>query len=128
MTFAATALYASLLTLLFLVLATGVTLQRARTGISILHGTDMTLALWMRRHGNLAENLPLVLLLMALCEARGLPWAWLHAAGITVLVGRLAHAFGLSATNARAPLRIIGGALTQLVLLATSIYLVWSLF
>ncbi len=128
MTFAATALYASLLTVLFLALATGVTLHRARTGISILHGTDMTLALWIRRHGNLAENLPLVLMLMALCEARGLPSPWLHAAGIAVLVGRLAHAAGLSVTNARAPLRIIGGALTQLVLLTMSIYLLWSLF
>lgn len=123
MTFPVTSFYASLLTLLVLVLANIVTARRAKTGISILHGDDMTLALWIRRHGNLVENLPLALILMGLSEARGMEQLWLHAVGAVLVVGRLAHVAGLSITDVRAPLRIVGGLLTQLPMLAMAVYL-----
>ena len=126
MTFQVTALYAAIFTILVLVMATIVTANRARAKVSILHGDDMTLALWMRRHGNLIEHVPLILILMALCEARGLPVMWLHVGGIVVLVGRLTHIVGLNLTNPAAPLRITGGTLTHLPMLAAAIFLAWS--
>lgn len=127
MSFQVTALYASLVTVWVVVLANIVSAKRGRAGISILHGDNMNLALWIRRHGNLVENAALVLLLMALCEARSMPQAWLHAIGALLIAARLAHAAGLDATRPGAPLRIIGGAGTQLAMLSAVTYLVWSL-
>jgi uncharacterized protein len=126
--FQATAFYASILTVLVIVLANIVSAKRGQTGIAILHGDSLDLALWMRRHGNLAENLPLALLLMALCEARGLTPLWLNAMGVTLVVARLLHLVGLDATNAKSPLRIAGGVGTQLAMASGVGYLVWSLF
>lgn len=128
MTFAVTSLYAAILTVLFLILAALVIVQRTKTGISILHGDNMTLALAIRRHGNLAEYLPLLLILMAFCEVRGLDGTWLHVIGTVAIAGRLAHVAGLSATNANHPLRIAGGTLTHLTMLVMSAYLLWSQF
>ena len=115
MTFQITALYAAIFTVFVVVLANVVSAQRARAKVSILHGDDMKLALWMRRHGNLVENIPLALILMGLCEANGLSGPWLHAMGIVLIVGRLAHVVGLNVTNPAAPLRIAGGAAGFLV-------------
>lgn len=128
MSFPVTSLYAALFTLLVIVLANVISARRGKAGISILHGDDMGLALWIRRHGNLVENLPLALILMGLCEASGLPPLWLHAVGIVLILARLAHLLGLNTNNPAAPLRIIGGAGTQLVLLAAAGWLVWSQF
>lgn len=127
MSFQVTAVYACLVTVWVIVLANIVSVKRGRTGISILHGNSVNLALWIRRHGNLVENAALALLLMALCEARDMPPAWLHAIGALLIAARLAHAAGLDATRPGAPLRIIGGAGTQFAMLAAVAYLIWSL-
>lgn len=128
MTFHITALYAALLTLLVIVLANVVSAKRGRAGISILHGDDLDLALWIRRHANLVENLPLALLLMALGEAAGLGTTWLHALGIVLVASRLLHVAGLSKDRPTAPLRIIGGVGTQLVMLAAAGFLLAGWF
>ncbi|WP_417309487.1 MAPEG family protein [Devosia sp.] len=127
MSFPVTSIYAAIFTVLVIVLANIVSARRGKTGISILHGDDMNLALWIRRHGNLLETLPLALLLMALCEAAQLPALWLNAFGIGLLAARLAHLIGLSVDRPTAPLRIAGGALTQLLMLAAAAWLIWSL-
>ena len=127
MNFQATALYASILTVMVIVLANVVSAKRGKAGISILHGDNLDLALWTRRHGNLIENVPLALLLMALCEARGLAPFWLNTMGITLVTARLFHVAGLDPTNAKSPLRIAGGAGTQLSMLGAVGYLIWSL-
>ena len=128
MTFQVTALYAAIFTFLIIVLANIVSAKRGKAGISILHGDDLDLALWMRRHGNLVENLPVALLLMALCEARGLPLPWLNAMGIVLLAARLLHLVGLDKANVKSPLRIAGGVGTQISMLGAAGYLLWSLF
>ena len=128
MSFQVTSLYAAIFTLMVVILANIISAKRGRAGISILHGDDMNLALWIRRHGNLIENLPLALILMGLCETAGLPIAWLHAMGIGLVVARAAHLFGLAVDRPAALLRIIGGAGTQLTMLAAAIFLIWSQF
>lgn len=128
MSFQVTAVYASILTVWMIVLANIVSAKRGQTGISILHGDNTDLALWIRRHGNLAENLAVALLLMALCEARGLPAEWLHAMGVLLVVARIAHAAGLDPAKPAAPLRLAGGLGTQVAMLGAVVYLVWSLF
>ncbi|PSJ57992.1 MAPEG family protein [Kumtagia ephedrae] len=125
MSFQITALYASILTVMVIVLANVVSAKRGRSGISILDGGDADLALWMRRHGNLVENAPLALLLMAFCEARGLGPTWLHAIGIVLIASRALHLVGLDAKRVTSPLRIAGGVGTQLAMLAAAAYLLW---
>ncbi|MCB1358774.1 MAG: MAPEG family protein [Maritimibacter sp.] len=95
MTLTITPLYAALLALMSLALSYYVILGRARAHVSIGDGGDMGLATRIRRHGNFHENVPLSLILMLLAEAGGLGAAWLHAAGLLLLVGRALHAVGL---------------------------------
>ncbi len=121
-----TSLYAALFTVLVIVLANIVSAKRGRAGISILHGDNMDLALWIRRHGHLVENLPLALILMGLCEVSGLMSPWLHAMGLGLVAARVAHLVGLRIDRPTAPLRIAGGALTQLLMLAASGWLIFS--
>lgn len=123
-----TSLYAAILALGFMVLSNIVSAQRGKTHVSILHGDDMNLALWMRRHGNLAENLPLALILMAMAEIGGLGATWLHVMGIVLVLARISHAVGLSVDRHLTALRLIGGVSTQLVMLGAVVFLLWSQF
>ncbi|MCW4463649.1 MAPEG family protein [Sphingomonas sp. BT-65] len=128
MTFHVTALYASLVALGVIVLANIVSARRGRARISILHGDDLGLALAIRRHGNLIENAPLMLILMGLCEASDLAAPWLHAMGILFLAARVAHVAGLSVERLMAPLRLVGGIGTQIAMLGAVGYLLWRQF
>lgn len=128
MTLPLTSLYAALLTLMMLGLATSVIAKRAATGISILHGDNMELALTTRRFGNFIEYVPAGLLLMALMELQSASPLWLNATGGVLLAGRILHAFGLDAKNPKAPLRIIGGSLTLLSLALATFWLLKARF
>lgn len=128
MMFHVTARYAALVALGVILLANVVSARRGRAGISILHGDDLGLALTIRRHGNLIENAPLMLILMGLCEASGLAAPWLHAMGLLFLAARAAHAAGLSAEHLMAPLRLAGGIGTQVAMLGAVGYLLWRQF
>ncbi len=124
--YAVTSIYAAVFAMMAIVLANIVSAKRGKANIAILHGDDMNLALWIRRHGNFIENVPLALILMALAEARGLPAPWLHAMGGVLTTARLSHAVGLNGRNAKHPLRLLGGIATQAAILAAAIYLVWA--
>ena len=102
-----TALYGAMLGVIMLVLWIMVTKKRADMDLSIGDG-DVVLHEKIRRHGNFIEWVPMALILMILAEAGGASALWLHIAGIALVVGRLAHPFGLRADNAAHPLRIIG--------------------
>lgn len=120
-----TALYAALFTLGVIVLSNIVSAKRGQAGISILDGGNRDLALWMRRHGNLVENVPLMLILMGLSEANSLGALWLHSLGVVFLAARVCHVIGLSADKTTAPLRIAGGIGTQIAMLGATGYLLW---
>ncbi len=128
MPFQTTSLYAVILTLMAIVLSNIVSTKRGKANISILHGEDMNLAVWVRRHGNFIEYVPLAIILMGLAEAAGASRLPLHVIGLTLIMSRLAHAAGLDAANAKNPLRIIGGVGTQLAMLATAFFLLWAEF
>jgi uncharacterized protein len=127
MNFPVTSLYAAGFTVLVAVLSNIVSAKRGKAHIAILHGDDMNLAVWIRRHGNLVETIPLALILMGLAEARALAPYWLHMAGVVLVIARLLHVVGLDAVNPKGALRIAGGVGTQATTLALAAYLVWSL-
>jgi uncharacterized membrane protein YecN with MAPEG domain len=106
-----TALYAGLLGLYFIWLATRVIKARRvhRVGLGTMHRLVERPA---RAHGNFAEYVPFALLLLALNEINGLPdWA-LHVLGVTLLVGRVLHATGIAKEPEDFKWRILGMSLT----------------
>ena len=127
MAFEVTSIYASILAIAAIVLAIIVSTKRGKYGVSIMDGGHPELALWIRKHGNFTEAVPLALFMMALAEARGMPSMWLHVIGVLLLVSRLAHVFGLSTENPTEPFRIAGTVGTHLTILGAVAYLAWSL-
>lgn len=126
MTLHLTSLYASVLGLMMIGLSLAVSMKRGKTGISILHGDNMELALSIRRFGNFIEVAPMGLILLGLMEALGAPSMWVHASGALLLVSRLAHPFGLSIENPRLPLRIVAGILGKVSALIAIGFLLWT--
>lgn len=108
MIFIVTPLYALPLAVVFLTLWFRVSALRSATNISFGDGGDRDLLLRMRQHGNFVEWTCFVLILMILAEGMGAPAVYLHISGALLLIGRIAHPFGLRADNAGHPLRYVG--------------------
>ncbi len=110
-----TALYAAILALILIVLSMRVIAVRRRQRIAIGDGGDDALARRIRAHGNFTEYVPLALILMLAAEQAGPPEWMLHALGASLVIGRISHAWSLSAHSI--PGRTIGMSLTFLVII-----------
>lgn len=119
-----TTLYALPLIAIWLVLWMRVSSIRSATGCSIGDAGDMKLLQKIRQHGNFIEWVPLTLVLMILAEAQGTDVVWLHIAGALLLIGRLAHPFGLKIDNAGHPLRYVGNGTNFLAAIVLAVALV----
>lgn len=108
MTFVTTPLYALPLAAIYLILWFRVTSKRAALGVSIGDGNSPELLHRIRQHGNCGEWMAFVLILMILAEGMGAPALYLHISGALLLIGRIAHPFGLKIDNAGHPLRYVG--------------------
>ena len=107
-----TALYAALLTPIFIVLSVRI-IQLRRTGIAAFgDGGNPDLLRRIRVQANFTEYVPLALILMALAESVGATAGLLHILGLALLAGRLCHAVGVSRTPNVMPLRVAGVVLT----------------
>ncbi|MEZ5923723.1 MAG: MAPEG family protein [Hyphomicrobiaceae bacterium] len=116
-----TAVYTALLAVLLVVLSARVIGVRRSRRISLGDGDDVDLRARIRAHGNFTEYAPMTLLLMAFAELQGGP-AWLiHAMGLALLVGRLAHAAAVSPVEQIMPLRVAGMSLTLATLVVGAI-------
>jgi uncharacterized membrane protein YecN with MAPEG domain len=96
MTLYVSGFYCALTTLLALFLSARVVQLRARFKVGIGNGDHPEIYIARRAHGNLLENAPLGLLLLAMAELDGLHAGWLHLFGTVLLVSRLLHAIGLT--------------------------------
>ena len=128
MAFQTTALYALPLALLGLVLWFRVTQMRAGLKVSIGDAGNPALHERIRQHGNFIEWTAMVLLLMIIAEGNGAGALWLHIAGGLLLVGRLAHPFGLKADNPGHPLRYVGNSASLLAMLAAMVSIAMKSF
>lgn len=116
--------YVALGALLILALAVRVMWLRNSRGVALGNGGDKALERAIRVHANAVEYLPAgLLLLVALALEQTRPLL-LHVFGIVLIVGRLVHAIGLSASSGRSFGRVVGIVLTVLVMLAMAIVLV----
>ncbi|KPK11511.1 MAG: hypothetical protein AMJ68_05680 [Acidithiobacillales bacterium SG8_45] len=91
-----TAIYASILGLLFVVLSLRVVMLRRRDRVPLGHGASKPLRRAIRVQANAAEYLPFILILMALLELNGGAGWELHIYGIAIVAARMLHAFWLS--------------------------------
>ena len=111
-----TPIYAALLVALFITLSFSVIKVRRGEKISLGDGDSKALQARTRAHGNFAEFVPFALVLMLMAEVQGAsPWL-LHALGLALVVGRIAHAWGLTREPMDFRGRIAGMVLTFSVL------------
>jgi len=120
-----TPLYAGLLALLFFALSLRVVQMRG-TGISLGDGGNTAMLRRIRGHGNFAEYVPLVLIMMALLELSKFSIYVLHALGITLFVARLLHGYALSFTEKFKFGRFWGTLLTYIVMVVAGVLCIYQ--
>lgn len=121
-----TPLYAGLLALWFLVLSLRVIGRRRSERIHLGDGGDAQMQRRIRAHGNFAEYVPLILLLMLLLEIAGTTPVWLlHTLGVALVVARLLHGYALSFSEHFTFGRFGGTLVTFIVLLVTGALCLW---
>lgn len=116
-----TALYASLLALVFLGLSFNIIRLRFKLKVGVGDGGERMLTKSIRVHGNFSEYIPLALILLASYELSSANTVWLHGLGATLLIGRILHAIGLSKSIGPSVLRIVGMSSTFVVLFILAI-------
>lgn len=119
-----TALYAAAFIAILIVLTVRVIRLRRANRVGLGDGGNTLLLRAVRAHANFCETVPPVMLAMivlALLGAR--PWV-LHLIGGLLLLGRLAHATGISQASGSSLGRVGGMALTLTALGAAALALV----
>ena len=113
-----TSIAASFLTLIFIRLSFGVIRLRRSNKVSLGSGGNEDLERAIRAQGNFAEYVPFGILLMACLELNGAP-AWLVCIpAITLIIGRLIHAQGITEPPPYTRKRVIGMIFTFNTLIA----------
>lgn len=121
-----TSVYAAALAFYFVAFAFHVSFVRARTEVRLGDGGNATMLVAIRRHGNLAEFLPLALVMMALGEAGGLDPFWVHTGGIFLVIGRLVHPFGITEDGGPIAARVVGQLSTYAAILLPAVFVLSS--
>lgn len=112
MTFPAiTAAATGILSILLIALGLYTAFGRLKHRRSLGHGGSDDLELRMRRHGNLAEHAPIVLLTLALIEMSGGDRRMVAALAVWLVAARLLHPIGLN-TKGPTVARFLGAAST----------------
>lgn len=122
-----TALCAGILGVIGTVLAVQVGINRGKAKVGIGDGGDKELYCRIRKHGNFSEYAPLAIVLLALLEMSGAAGTTaIGSLGAALVIGRITHPLGLKENGVPTILRIIGVASTFLMMLVTSIWLIYN--
>lgn len=116
-----TPFYAALLALVFFRLSVRTIKLRRQLKIAIGAGGNPTLHRAMRVHGNFAEYAPLSLLLIFMFELQGAHFLIIHLLGSCLLLGRLAHAHGVSQEKEDYHFRMFGMLMTFAALVGSAV-------
>jgi hypothetical protein len=123
-----TSLYAAIAAILLVALAMYVVFERGRQRVIFGDGGNAVLIRAVRVHANATEYVPITLIVMLCYELEhGRPLT-LHIAGILLVVGRLAHAFGLLRSQGTSAGRLLGIIATFAAILLPSIALLRLVF
>ncbi|MFC3675428.1 MAPEG family protein [Ferrovibrio xuzhouensis] len=122
--FFVTPLYAALCGLLLMVLSARVILLRRALKVGLGDGDQPVLRRAIRVQANCAEYVPLALILLLLLEiSHQVPVVALHVLGLLLLVGRIAHALGVSRSGGTGLGRIIGIGGTFSMMIVAAVWL-----
>lgn len=124
-----TAVFAAVTGLLLLVLSFQVVRFRLkyRKGMGITDDRDFEAA--VRAHANLVEYAPLGLIMLGLAELNGVAGGLIYWVGMTLVVGRVLHAWGM--INGRGgphKARMLGIIMTWLAILVTALLLMANVY
>jgi uncharacterized membrane protein YecN with MAPEG domain len=122
-TLAITSFYAAILALLYVVLAILVVRQRIKHRVGLGTGKEPRMLQTVRMHGNFAEYVPLLLILVALLELQQSPVWQLHLVAGLTLAGRVLHAVGLWQSSGTSVPRFVGMLSTFAALIAGAVLL-----
>ncbi len=114
-------IYAPAFALLYVVLSMNVIRTRRREKVGLGAGGNPAVERAMRVHANFAEYVPLALLLLLILEQSGAQAIWLHGLFLTLLAGRLVHAWGVSQQDEDFRFRVSGMVMTFSVIIASSL-------
>jgi hypothetical protein len=111
-----TTLLASVLALILVALSLRVLRLRVRLRQPLGDGGHVVLQRAVRAQGNFAEYVPLALLLCLLMEWQAVPAGWLQTYAVLLVLARVVHALGVSQLREALVWRIVGTAITLLLL------------
>ncbi len=120
-----TVLYASLLSIVFVVLSIRTIRLRRVLKIGVGDAGNAKMLRAMRVHSNFAEYTPFALLMIFLVEQKQGHFIFVHLLGFGLVLGRVLHAAGLSQENENFKFRVTGMALTFSVLISCATYLLY---
>ena len=115
--------YAAIFGLMFIYLSICVIKQRRSAKVSIGDGNDPALRKAIAVHNNFSQYVPFALLLIAFVELNHASATIMHGLCACLLVGRVAHAYGLAQPVQIMKLRQIGVLLTFGVIIIAAFYL-----
>lgn len=116
--------YAAALALLFVVLSVRVIGGRREHKVAIGAGSRHALERRIRVHANFAEYAPFALVLLGMAELRSAPGPVLHGLCLSLLLGRLSHAWGVSQPDEDSRFRVVGMAATFAAILGAALTLI----
>lgn len=116
--------YAALLGLLYVYLMLRVSKFRRAHKISLGSGGDANLERAIRVHANFAEYVPLALILLTFMEVQGYGHWLINLLCLTLLGGRIAHAYGMSHSPDIMSMRAGGTMATLVVIVLACLILV----
>jgi uncharacterized protein len=124
----AAAIYIAILAIGLFPLTIMVIRLRRGNSIGLGDGGNKELAKAIRIHANYTENVPFALAVLLALALMSAPIWVIHMVGLSVVIGRAAHAFGLSRTTGSSVGRVAGMVLTQCGILAGAFMLMWLTF
>jgi uncharacterized membrane protein YecN with MAPEG domain len=123
-----TPIYAAILGLGFVGLSFLTLRLRRQNKIALGDGGNPQLLRAIRVHSNFAEYVPIALILIYMTESIGAPIYLIHFLGISLLIGRLSHAWGVSQENENFKFRVFGMIATFNAIIVSSLYILVSQF
>lgn len=121
----AAALWVGLHLLLLLVLSVLVVRQRRHHHVVFGDGGVPALGQAIRAFGNATEYVPAGLIALAVLALAGAAPMLIHLVGLTLFIGRVAHAIGLSRSGEASIPRNVGVVLTWLAYIAAAVALIF---
>jgi len=116
-----TPIYAAILSFVFVTISVRTILIRRKLQIAIGDGDQPLLARAARVHANFAEYVPLSLILIYFLETYSVSKLWIHLLCLTLVIGRVTHALGVSQAKENYRYRVTGMALTFTAILSASL-------